>query len=241
MSSSIMKKSLIGLATLLGFTIFGNANAHGFSWWPFSHSCCSHERCDRCGKRFDWGGKSRRHSRKCGCQKQRCGCFSDWNNAAGFYSGHRVLAVNPQYGHRPTVRVPYHPHPVARKRVPVLPPPGTLGWTYRQPSRPIPEAEHPRTGMLEIHGLTSHCKVTVNQIEGFRGTDCIWYFKTKRPLVPGVPHIVTVRARVVRNGVLCDDVRVVRLIRGRIVDLSYRNLRPIPPPFALPRKSAPLK
>ncbi|GAB4138739.1 MAG: hypothetical protein Tsb009_07130 [Planctomycetaceae bacterium] len=91
--------------------------------------------------------------------------------------------------------------------------------------------------MLEIYGLGNQCLVTVEGMEGYLGVHGVWHFKTKRPLVPGVPHIYTVRAHVVRNGVLCEDVRVVRLIRGRIVTLNYGHPPRLFHPHSIPRPS----
>ena len=104
------------------------------------------------------------------------------------------------------------PRPMFRRR-PVLPPPGTLGRTYHQISRPIPETEHPRTGMLEICGVPAHLHVTVNGMNGYRGANGIWYFKTDRPLIPCVPYIKTVRVHPPHvDPQRCADFRVLRLI-----------------------------
>ena len=75
--------------------------------------------------------------------------------------------------------------------------------------------------MLDVYNLPGTCDVAVDHMHGYRGVDGVWHFTTDRPLIPGVPHIVTVRARVLKGGVLVDDIRVVRLIRGRLVDLAY--------------------
>jgi len=121
---------------------------------------------------------------------------------------------------------------------PLAPPPGTLGRTYRQLSQPIPETEHPRTGMLEICNVPPGLTVRIAGMDGYRGKDGIWYFKTERPLIPCVPFIYTVRFEPDEPGhgepgapcraVLpecgpktCCDYRVVRLIPGRTVYLQY--------------------
>lgn len=107
-------------------------------------------------------------------------------------------------------------------RPPVLPPPGTLGWTYRQLSRPIPESEHPRTAMLEVCGVPPNLHATVNGMDGYRGTDGVWYFKTIRPLIPGVPFIKTVRVHPPHvDPQRCADYRVLRLIPDRVVYLRW--------------------
>lgn len=75
--------------------------------------------------------------------------------------------------------------------------------------------------MLDVYNLPEVCRVCVDGMTGYRGDDGVWHFTSARPLIPGVPHIVRVRTRIVSDGVFHDDVRVVRLIRGRVVDLAY--------------------
>lgn len=122
------------------------------------------------------------------------------------------------------------PIPPARpawiRLAPVGPPPGTLTMTYRRPSRLIPEDKHPRAGMLDIGNVPAGAEVTVKNMKGYRGKDCAWHFESERPLLPGIPHIYRVHVRTCRVGaeqkkVSFDDVRTVRLIPGRIVDLRY--------------------
>ncbi len=103
-----------------------------------------------------------------------------------------------------------------------MPPPGTLGQTYARPSALIPRDEHPRTARIEIEGVRAKYVDVVGlvEFEGFRDRDGVWHFKSKRPLTPGVPHIYEVIAYDGDPGV-GDDSRVVRMIPGRIVTLSY--------------------
>ena len=75
--------------------------------------------------------------------------------------------------------------------------------------------------MLNVYNIPAGCSPIVDRLEGHCGIDGVWHFKTMRPLMPGVPHIYNVRFTVLKKGVLVNDVRVVRLIPGRIVDLSY--------------------
>ena len=108
----------------------------------------------------------------------------------------------------------------------VGPPPGTLTITYRQPSRPVPRDKHPRTGMLDVWNVPAGIKVTVENLNGYRGKDGVWHFETGRPLVPGIPHIYRVHigpqpVRTYATRFATGDMRTVRLIRGRIVDLRY--------------------
>ena len=149
-----------------------------------------------------------------------------------------VAAATPSVGGEvvPPLPTPANPAPVRHRGAklalePLAPPPGTLGRTYRQISQPVPDDEHPRTGMLAICHVPPGATVTVRGMEGYRGTDGIWYFQTKRPLIPTVPYIYTVRFR--KTGRKCRtaagdcgpdlscDYRVVRLIPGRTVYLKY--------------------
>lgn len=104
----------------------------------------------------------------------------------------------------------------------VSPPPGTLGVTYRQSSRLIPDDKHPRIGMVEIFGIPVEAKVTIPHMEGFRKKDSqTWMFESEKPLLPGTPHIYPVTSKVMVNGHWTEDVRTIRLIPGRIVYLEF--------------------
>ncbi|MEX0700942.1 MAG: hypothetical protein WD069_02490 [Planctomycetales bacterium] len=171
------------------------------------------------------------HHRHCGCDSGHCGacgCAADgWGGgygtggygpggyAAGSFGG---LAASPApWPHPPGAG----PGPMLRPPLPlVVPPPGTLGRTYQQPSRPIPLNMHPRMAMLEVRGVAD-AEVTVAGLKGFKGTDGVWVFETEKPLVPGNPFIHEVRAKRVSDGGVADDLRVVRLIPDRIVTLDY--------------------
>jgi hypothetical protein len=112
---------------------------------------------------------------------------------------------------------------------PVTPPPGTVGYTYRRPSRPIPLEKHPRIAMLEVR-IDGEAEVTVDHlvdsdVEGFEGNDGLWHFETKKPLTPGLPRIVAIKAKRIVNGAVVNDVRYVRLIPGRIVDIEFGESR----------------
>lgn len=104
---------------------------------------------------------------------------------------------------------------------PVAPPPGTLGYTYRRYTRPVPTDLHPRTAMLEVYGAPSGVRLTVHGTDGFADEKGVWHFQTETPPVPGLS---LVRKVLVWN----DDgslnqplIRTVRLIPGRIVELDY--------------------
>ncbi len=159
----------------------------------------------------------------------------------GFLFGTAAAADPPPYPHGliPTPEPSWESGPVEHNPVPhngpppswteprpqawtTMPPPGTLGQTYARPSALIPRDEHPRTARIEIEGVTAKYVDVVGLVdfEGFRDRDGVWHFKSKRPLTPGVPHIYEVIAFDGDPGV-GEDSRVVRMIPGRIVTLSY--------------------
>ena len=81
--------------------------------------------------------------------------------------------------------------------------------------------------MVEIQGVPEGIDVTAQVIhgqktEGIRGDDGVWYIETEKPMIPGIPHIyrVTMKAEGSRR-FDDDDVRYVRFIYGRIVELRY--------------------
>lgn len=108
---------------------------------------------------------------------------------------------------------------------PASPPPGTLGRTYTLQTRLIPAEKHPRVGMLDIR--TSAEEVYVSHTNEFREEDDIngfrdemdpglWHFESK-PLLQGIPHVYKIE---LVNGGVTTNVQYVRLIRGRIIELS---------------------
>lgn len=112
----------------------------------------------------------------------------------------------------------------------VAPPPGTLGTTYQRRSWSLPAEKHPRVAMLDVR-VNGAASVNVfntyeyrewDQLDGFRNeTDSgLWHFES-RPLVPGVPHIYRVEARVPGPSGESTHVRYVRLIWGRRVELTF--------------------
>jgi hypothetical protein len=109
----------------------------------------------------------------------------------------------------------------------VAPPPGTLGRTYQLPSRPVPSDTHPRAAMLDIRvpGAEEVVVMDTNEfrdedyVEGYRDEKdpSLWHFETKA-LYPGLPHVYRVESR---RGGKAQDVRYVRLIRGRILEVNF--------------------
>lgn len=120
---------------------------------------------------------------------------------------------------RPRTVAPPRIHP---GRPPVVVPPGTLGYTYHQISRLVPETEHPRTGMIDICSVPPGMQVTIAGMEGYRGLDGVWHFRSVRPLLPCRP---TIRTAYLHSplGVPVAGVnyRAFRLIPGRIVSLRW--------------------
>ncbi len=106
---------------------------------------------------------------------------------------------------------------------PVPPPPGTLGRTYLRPSRAIPKDKHSRIAILEVRA-PADANVTVEgraDFDSFVNDEGNWVFETTRPLLPGIAHVYTVRAKFLRDGRPVTETRKVRLIPGRIVDLPF--------------------
>ena len=110
---------------------------------------------------------------------------------------------------------------------PLLPPPGTLGYTYARQSWLIPADRHPRIAMLDVRAPAGTINVRVlttyeyreeDEIAGFQDPEnpCVWHFESK-PLVPGIPQVYRVVAETPQG----PDARMVRLIRGRRVSLEY--------------------
>lgn len=118
------------------------------------------------------------------------------------------------------------PHPAMRPYAParpaaVPPPPGTLGYTYKRFTRPVPVDKHPRIAMIEIFGVPEGVKLTMHGTDGWVDSKGVWHMETEKPPVPGLS---LVRKVLVWNedGTLNHDlVRTVRLIPGRIVELDY--------------------
>lgn len=101
----------------------------------------------------------------------------------------------------------------------ISPPPGTLGQTYARRSRLLPDEKHPRVGMVDVY-LPEDADVTARGLKP-KWTGKVWRLESDGPLVPGMPHIYAVQAVMNRDGQKVTEVRWVRLIMGRIVDLDF--------------------
>jgi hypothetical protein len=76
--------------------------------------------------------------------------------------------------------------------------------------------------MVEVHGVPACAMLWIKDTKGFRAHSGAWQFETKRPLLPGVVHIYTVYMQIVdKCGRTATDFRVIRMIPGRIVDVSF--------------------
>ena len=100
----------------------------------------------------------------------------------------------------------------------MAPPPGTLGQTYKRRSRLIDDEKHPRVGMVDVY-LSENYEVTAKGMKVKR-LDKVWRLESD-PLWPGIPHIIEVKSEWGPEGAKQQQVRFVRLIMGRIVDLEF--------------------
>lgn len=122
------------------------------------------------------------------------------------------------------------PIPAGPDRLTAAPPRGTIGRTYSLPSRDIPADKHPRTAMLDVIAPNAISVRLVNvyvhreedDVDGFEDGRLkgLWRFETL-PLIPGNPHIYKVIFRFSDDPRAPEDVRYVRLIPGRIIELTY--------------------
>ena len=110
---------------------------------------------------------------------------------------------------------PYEP---VTDRFGVAPPPGTLGQTYHRRSRLIEDDKHPRVGVVEVN-LSENYDVSARGLKS-KWTGKVWRLESD-PLLPGIPHVYEVKAEWGPEGAREKEVRTVRLIMGRIVDLDF--------------------
>lgn len=105
---------------------------------------------------------------------------------------------------------------VLTDRFGVAPPPGTLGQTYKRRSSLIDESKHPRVGIVDVY-LPESVDVTAQGLKS-KWTGKVWRLESDS-LMPGVPHIYEVKASWGEG--TQPQVRTVRLIMGRVVDLEF--------------------
>jgi hypothetical protein len=106
----------------------------------------------------------------------------------------------------------------ATDRFGVAPPPGTLGHTYHRRTRLLDDKKHPRVGIVEVH-LSENYDVSAKGLKS-KWTGKVWELESD-PLLPGVPHIFEIKAEWGPENARKKEVRTVRLIMGRAVDLEF--------------------
>lgn len=109
------------------------------------------------------------------------------------------------------------------------PPAGTLGQTYQRTMIPVPADKHPRSGLIDIRapGASSVSVQWTNQfrldeeLSGFvdANDSGLWHFESPQ-LIPGVAQIYRVEARYGTGPTCTIQERYVRLVMGRIVNVS---------------------
>ena len=200
----------------------------------------------KCCSPWKLGHKHNKH--KGGCQDGSCGSGSiaDYYSEGAVYGG---MGNNASGGCRScqsggSVAGPYGMGAGGAVSPPLVAPgigihptilhyPGTMGTAYQRPTRVMPAdgpEGHPRDAGLDIYapGATDIRVVALNrqrdEMVGYRdpANDDIWEFVTKRPLIPGIQHIYQVYAIYPETGNV-PQTRRVRLIMGRIVELSYKQ------------------
>lgn len=99
------------------------------------------------------------------------------------------------------------------------PPPGTLGRTYLRRTTLIPDTEHPRQGVVWVN-LPEQADVSARGLK-VEWTGEMWRLESEQALVPGVPHIYAIKAEWDTPNGRTTQVRWVRLIMGREVELEF--------------------
>lgn len=102
----------------------------------------------------------------------------------------------------------------------LAPPPGTLGTTYKRRTRLVPDDKHPRIAIVDVWNVPESADITARGMKP-RWYKNHWRLETETPLVPGIPHIYGIMVTENVNGETVTDVKWIRLIMGRIVDLDF--------------------
>lgn len=131
--------------------------------------------------------------------------------------GPPVYRSPPGVSHHPLISG-YQPN-IGTNRWGMMPPPGTLGRTYHRRSTLISDDEHPRTGAVIVK-LPEEADISGRGLK-VKWTGEEWRLTSEQPLVPGVPHIYAVKAEWDTPTGRVQQVRWVRLIMGRVVDLEF--------------------
>lgn len=112
--------------------------------------------------------------------------------------------------------------PVGPPRLPPMPPPppGTVGTTYFRRSALLPPNEHPRSAAVDVYNVGAEALVASPGLKA-KWLDDRWQLMTEAPLIPGLPHIYAVTVAPAGGDLRTGEVRYVRLIMGRVVDLEF--------------------
>lgn len=108
----------------------------------------------------------------------------------------------------------------ATNRDGISPPPGTLGTTYQRRSRLVPDDKHPRTAIVDLWNVPESADINARGLKP-RWYQDHWRLESETPLIPGIPHIYGIQVTKTIDGQKTVDVKWVRLIMGRIVDLDF--------------------
>ena len=100
----------------------------------------------------------------------------------------------------------------------IAPPPGTLGRTYYRRTKPIEDKKHPRVSIVQVY-LSENYDVSSPGMKA-KWTGKYWELESD-PLLPGLPHIVEIAAEWGPEGARQREVRTIRLIMGRVMDVEF--------------------
>lgn len=100
----------------------------------------------------------------------------------------------------------------------IAPPRGTLGQTYQRRSRQIDDEKHPRMAAVDVH-LSENYDVSAKGLKA-KWTGKEWHLSIDT-LLPGIPHIYEVKVEWGPEGAKQQEIRTIRLIMNRVVDLEF--------------------
>ena len=100
----------------------------------------------------------------------------------------------------------------------IAPPAGTLGQTYQRRSRLIDDEKHPRMAGVDVH-LSENYDVSAKGLKA-KWTGTVWHLSNEA-LLPGIPHIYEVKVEWGPEGAKQHEIRTIRLIMNRVVDLEF--------------------
>lgn len=188
--------SLIGLALTMSFLLLDNA--------AFANGCNS---CGMGGRSFGMYG------------------HPAYVGQPYMYRGYVPRQLAPMMASPyPASPLPFPVHMVPRPGE-VGAPRGSLGWTYKYPTRHMSRKLHPRVSQLEVNNVPLGMEVFVvdeggdKVMAGHRSQDGVWRFKASQPLMPGIRHIYYVIIQD-EGGAGRRFVKQVRLVPDKITNLD---------------------